>query len=162
MRRLWKTFLALELETAGNIFFEFGTDKDPWFNYCQQLLRSRFCASDYTGTGVGELNVFSVVRISNRHQRYLFDLKLESAIVDKHENLWQLTMLEISRRANIEYLIWLPRAPDKWSKRSTWEYADLMTILEDDFSNKNDIKVRQLVKMVICIFFYFNFLTRIP
>lgn len=66
----------MELENGGNIRFEFyvnganglnaNVTSEAWFKSCQELIVSRFCASDYVSKAINGVRVNKVIRVTNR------------------------------------------------------------------------------------------------
>ncbi|XP_029900939.1 leucine-rich repeat-containing protein 9 [Myripristis murdjan] len=76
-------FLLIELETVGNIRFEQGSSKDPWFTPCHDLLLSRFSATDCKSHGITGIKITCIIRIHNRALRLRFEDKLHSLITSE-------------------------------------------------------------------------------
>ena len=49
--------LIIELETGGNIRLEDGKPSDVWYTSCEDLLLSRFFATDFRAYNIGGLRV---------------------------------------------------------------------------------------------------------
>lgn len=61
-----KSFILLELENVGNIKFENGKQDDHWFKSCNDLILSRFCASDYILRMISGIKIHKIMRVTNR------------------------------------------------------------------------------------------------
>jgi hypothetical protein len=61
-----KSFILLELENVGNIKFDIGKQDDVWFKSCNDLILSRFCASDYILRTISGIKIHKVIRVTNR------------------------------------------------------------------------------------------------
>lgn len=83
--------LLLELETAGNIRLEDGKTSDAWYKSCVDLVRSRLFTDELKKTGVEDIRISRVTRVSNRFLRNRFHARMEEIVVipgqDTKENV---------------------------------------------------------------------------
>uniref|UniRef100_A0A2K5C019 Leucine rich repeat containing 9 n=1 Tax=Aotus nancymaae TaxID=37293 RepID=A0A2K5C019_AOTNA len=81
-------FLLIELETVGNFHFEEGTQSDDWFNFCYELILSRFCAWDFRIYGITGVKVKRVIKVNNRILRLKFEEKFQKFLEneDMHDS----------------------------------------------------------------------------
>ncbi|XP_067941699.1 leucine-rich repeat-containing protein 9-like [Watersipora subatra] len=114
--------LCLELESGGNIKFETGSPIDPWFNSCQDLMLSRFCAADYKDLGIEGIKIHRVTRVYNRMLRFRFDSKLL-----KHGPSDDSINKAKFLKSNIEYLFWM------WDHELLGGKVQPIRILEEGF-----------------------------
>ncbi|XP_064230966.1 leucine-rich repeat-containing protein 9 [Aotus nancymaae] len=89
-------FLLIELETVGNFHFEEGTQSDDWFNFCYELILSRFCAWDFRIYGITGVKVKRVIKVNNRILRLKFEEKFQKFLEneDMHDSESHRRMLE--------------------------------------------------------------------
>uniref|UniRef100_A0A2K5QVV6 Leucine rich repeat containing 9 n=1 Tax=Cebus imitator TaxID=2715852 RepID=A0A2K5QVV6_CEBIM len=89
-------FLLIELETVGNFHFEEGTQSDDWFNFCYELILSRFCAWDFRTYGITGVKVKRVIKVNNRILRLKFEEKFQKFLEneDMHDSESHRRMLE--------------------------------------------------------------------
>ncbi|XP_074249270.1 leucine-rich repeat-containing protein 9 isoform X2 [Saimiri boliviensis] len=89
-------FLLIELETVGNFHFEEGTQSDDWFNFCYELILSRFCAWDFRIYGITGVKVKRVIKVNNRILRLKFEEKFQKFLEneDMHDSERHRRMLE--------------------------------------------------------------------
>uniref|UniRef100_A0A8C4ZDB9 Leucine rich repeat containing 9 n=1 Tax=Gadus morhua TaxID=8049 RepID=A0A8C4ZDB9_GADMO len=105
-------FLLMELQTVGNIRFEDGCPRDPWFASCQGLIQSRFSVGDLKAHGVTGLRITSMTRVHNRALRLRFEEKLS---LRENYKRW------------LEYLFYVPD-PERPSEEN-----EMLQILEEGF-----------------------------
>ncbi|XP_054386670.2 leucine-rich repeat-containing protein 9 isoform X2 [Pongo abelii] len=88
--------LLIELETVGNFHFEEGTRSDDWFNFCYELILSRFCAWDFRTYGITGVKVKRVIKVNNRILRLKFEEKFQKFLEneDMHDSESYRRMLE--------------------------------------------------------------------
>ncbi|XP_035117932.2 leucine-rich repeat-containing protein 9 isoform X6 [Callithrix jacchus] len=88
--------LLTELETVGNFHFEEGTQSDDWFNFCYELILSRFCAWDFRIYGITGVKVKRVIKVNNRILRLKFEEKFQKFLEneDMHDSESHRRMLE--------------------------------------------------------------------
>ncbi|XP_054522591.1 leucine-rich repeat-containing protein 9 isoform X2 [Pan troglodytes] len=88
--------LLIELETVGNFHFEEGTRSDDWFNFCYELILSRFCAWDFRTYGITGIKVKRIIKVNNRILRLKFEKKFQKFLEneDMHDSESYRRMLE--------------------------------------------------------------------
>ncbi|XP_050653733.1 leucine-rich repeat-containing protein 9 isoform X4 [Macaca thibetana thibetana] len=88
--------LLTELETVGNFHFEEGTRSDDWFNFCYELILSRFCAWDFRTYGITGVKVKRIIKVNNRILRLKFEEKFQKFLEneDMHDSESYRRMLE--------------------------------------------------------------------
>ncbi|XP_047287301.1 leucine-rich repeat-containing protein 9 isoform X6 [Homo sapiens] len=88
--------LLIELETVGNFHFEEGTRSDDWFNFCYELILSRFCAWDFRTYGITGVKVKRIIKVNNRILRLKFEEKFQKFLEneDMHDSESYRRMLE--------------------------------------------------------------------
>ncbi|XP_055217915.1 leucine-rich repeat-containing protein 9 [Gorilla gorilla gorilla] len=88
--------LLIELETVGNFHFEEGTRSDDWFNFCYELILSRFCAWDFRTYGITGVKVKRIIKVNNRILRLKFQEKFQKFLEneDMHDSESYRRMLE--------------------------------------------------------------------
>ncbi|CAL8295818.1 unnamed protein product [Arctogadus glacialis] len=115
-------FLLMELQTVGNIRFEDGCPRDPWFASCQGLIQSRFSVGDLKAHGVTGLRITSMTRVHNRALRLRFEEKLSLRLADESP----FCSPENYKRW-LEYLFYVPD-PERPSEEN-----EMLQILEEGF-----------------------------
>ncbi|KAM4625879.1 leucine-rich repeat-containing protein 9 [Polymixia lowei] len=106
-------FLLLELENVGNIRFEEGSPKDPWFTSCYDLLLSRFSATDYKAHSITGIKINRINRIHNRALRLRFEDKLHSLLASEESALFSHT----NYKRWLEYLFYIAD-PERTSEKN--------------------------------------------
>jgi len=70
--------IMLEFNTGGNIRFEEGSPKEPWYGNFRQFVVTSFNAKDFECYGVSRLDVNRITRIHNRLTRQRFDARVKA------------------------------------------------------------------------------------
>ncbi|KAL0969049.1 hypothetical protein UPYG_G00222010 [Umbra pygmaea] len=122
-------FLLTELETVGNIWFEEGSNTDPWFTSCHELLLSRFCAWDYKVYGVEGIKINRIIRIHNRPLRLRFEDKLHTLLASEES-----TIFSQNYKRWLEFLFYVSD-PERTSENN-----EMLHILEDGFRTADMFK----------------------
>lgn len=56
----------IELETGGNVRFEYGNKDSIWLKHVENLIQARFCLNDYSAINIKGVKVKSIIRVHNR------------------------------------------------------------------------------------------------
>jgi len=99
-----KRRLLLELQSGGNIKFQPGNSESLWYQTCNDLVLSRFCAYDYKSYGITSVRVHGITKVYNRALKRKFDTNVTERLGDEFTKPNQKTYSKM-----IDYLFHMPK-----------------------------------------------------
>jgi len=99
-----KKRLLLELQSGGNIRFQPGNSESLWYQTCNDLVLSRFCAYDYKSYGITSVRVHGITKVYNRALKRKFDINVTERLGDEFTKPNQKTYSKM-----IDYLFHMPK-----------------------------------------------------